>query len=192
VEPLVDGAIRLNGRELQTHSVPEAIAAGLSLVPENRKEQGLLLDFAICANISLPCLNKLSRRGVVNRALEATLAESSRDRLSIKTSAITRAAAELSGGNQQKVVLAKWLAMKPKVLIFDEPTRGIDVGAKAEVYHLMQALADEGVGILMISSDMEEVIGVSDRVAVMRRGHVSGILGRDELTEENILRLAVG
>lgn len=192
VEPLVGGTIRLNGRELKSHSVPEAIAAGLSLVPENRKEQGLLLDFPIYENIALPCLNKLSRRGVVDRRSEAALAENSRARLSIKTSSISRAAAELSGGNQQKVVLAKWLAMEPKVLIFDEPTRGIDVGSKAEVYHLMQTLADEGVGILMISSDMEEVIGVSDRVAVMRRGHVSGTLDRDELTEENILRLAVG
>ncbi len=192
IDPLSGGSIHLNGKELKSHSVPEAIASGLSLVPENRKEQGLLLDFAIRENIALPCLQTLSRFGIVDREREADLAEASRSRLAIKTSSISRAAAELSGGNQQKVVLAKWLSTKPKVLIFDEPTRGIDVGAKAEVYHLMQVLADEGVGILMISSDMEEVIGVSDRVAVMRRGHVSGFLGPNELTEENILRLAVG
>ncbi|GAB4512180.1 MAG: sugar ABC transporter ATP-binding protein [Roseibium sp.] len=192
VDPLLGGTIRLNGTELRSHTVPEAIEAGLSLVPENRKEQGLLLDFPIRENIALPCLRRLSRHGFVDRQGEARLAETLSARLAIRTSSLSRAAAELSGGNQQKVVLAKWLAMKPKVLVFDEPTRGIDVGAKAEVYHLMQALADEGVGILMISSDMEEVIGVSDRVAVMRRGGISGILNRDELTEENILRLAVG
>ncbi|MGX1500387.1 ribose transport system ATP-binding protein [Labrenzia sp. MBR-25] len=192
VDALSDGTIHLNGTELKSHSVPEAISAGLSLVPEDRKEQGLLLDFAIADNISLPCLNHLSRFGVVDRERETALAQASQARLSIKTSSIFHSAAELSGGNQQKVVLAKWLATNPKVIIFDEPTRGIDVGAKAEVYHLLQALARDGVGILMISSDMEEVIGVSDRVAVMRRGHVTGILNSDELTEENILRLAVG
>jgi ribose transport system ATP-binding protein len=192
VDPLPGGSIRLNGTELKPHSVPAAIAAGLSLVPENRKEQGLLLDFPISGNIALPCLKDLSRYGIVDRERETELAEASRRRLAIKTSSIARAAAELSGGNQQKVVLAKWLATHPRVIIFDEPTRGIDVGAKAEVYHLLQSLAQEGVGILMISSDMEEVIGVSDRVAVMRRGHVTGILNSDELTEENILRLAVG
>ena len=153
---------------------------------------GLLLDFTIAMNIALPCLESLSRFGVVNRVSEAALAQASQARLAIKASSVSRAVAELSGGNQQKVVLAKWLATQPKVIIFDEPTRGIDVGAKAEVYHLLQALAREGVGILMISSDMEEVIGVSDRVAVMRRGHVTGILNTDDLTEENILRLAVG
>ncbi|MCX2721366.1 sugar ABC transporter ATP-binding protein [Roseibium salinum] len=192
IDKLLGGSIRLDGKALQPHSVPAAIAAGLSLVPEDRKEQGLLLDFPIYENLTLPCLNTLSRFGVVDRARENELAESSRRRLSIKAGSLSSAAAELSGGNQQKVVLAKWLAMNPKVIIFDEPTRGIDVGAKAEVYHLMQALTEEGVGILMISSDMEEVIGVSHRVAVMRRGHVSGILNSDELTEENILRLAVG
>ncbi|MHA7777643.1 sugar ABC transporter ATP-binding protein [Roseibium sp. M-1] len=192
VDALSSGSIRLNGLELQSHSVPEAISAGLSLVPENRKEQGLLLDFPIAANIALPCLKNLSRWGMVNRERETALAQASQVRLAIKTRSVSSAAAELSGGNQQKVVLAKWLATQPKVIIFDEPTRGIDVGAKAEVYHLLQALAREGVGILMISSDMEEVIGVSDRVAVMRRGHVTGILNSDQLTEENILRLAVG
>lgn len=186
------GTIRINGEELAQGSVPEAILKGISLVPENRKEQGLLLDFAISQNIALPCLEKVSRRGVVDRRREGELAERSRRDLHIKAASLAGAAAELSGGNQQKVVLAKWLATEPKVIIFDEPTRGIDVGAKAEVYHLMQGLADAGVAVLMISSDMEEVIGVSDRVAVMRRGQIAGILTQPGLTEENILRLAVG
>ena len=186
------GTVTVRGEALPPESVEAALAAGLCLVPEDRKGQGLFLDFAIAENIALPNLSRLSRRGVVDRRAERALAEESRQRLAIKASDLSSAAANLSGGNQQKVVLAKWLAMNPGVIIFDEPTRGIDVGAKAEVYHLMQELADRGVAILMISSDMEEVIGVSDRVAVMCRGHVTGTLNRDELTEENILRLAVG
>ncbi len=192
IDPLVSGTIVLDGTELPPGSVAAAIAGGLSLVPEDRKEQGLFLDFAIAENIALPSLGSLSRMGFVDRAGEMQLAERSRDRLAIKASSLGRAVAELSGGNQQKVVLSKWLAMNPKAIIFDEPTRGIDVGAKAEVYHLMTALKQEGVAVLMISSDMEEVIGVSDRVAVMRRGEITGILNADALTEENILRLAVG
>lgn len=192
IDAPLGGSIRTNGEDLPPNSVPAAIAAGISLVPEDRKEQGLFLDFPIVGNIALPCLERLSRFGFVDRDEEAGLAERSRSRLAIRTASLLRAAAELSGGNQQKVVLAKWLAIGPKVIIFDEPTRGIDVGTKAEVYHLMQDLAEAGVGILMISSDMEEIIGVSDRVAVMRQGHVVGMLNENELTEENVLRLAVG
>ncbi|WP_417689060.1 sugar ABC transporter ATP-binding protein [Roseibium sp.] len=191
VDPTLDGEVVLNGTPLPPQSVVAAIEAGMSLVPENRKEQGLLLDFSIAENIVLPGLSHLARFGFVERDREKDLGERSRKRLAIKASSLGQAAAELSGGNQQKVVLAKWLAMRPKVIIFDEPTRGIDVGAKAEVYHLMQALADEGVAILMISSDMEEVIGVSDRVAVMCEGRITGVLNSNELSEEGILRLAV-
>ncbi len=191
VEPVKGGEVILNGTPLPDISVASSLANGLCLVPENRKEHGLFLDFPIYENISLPNLPKLQKRGFVDRRAERELAEQSRQRLSIKTATLANAVAELSGGNQQKVVLAKWLAMKPKVIILDEPTRGIDVGAKAEVYSLMQALADEGVCILMISSDMEEVIGISDRVAVMHNGNITGILNADELSEENILRLAV-
>jgi ribose transport system ATP-binding protein len=142
-------------------------------------------------NIAMPSHAALASRGFVDTGAVTRLAEESREKLQIKASGLNRAVAELSGGNQQKVVLAKWLAMNPKLIILDEPTRGIDVGAKAEVYHLMQELAGQGVAILMISSDMEEVIGVSDRVAVMCRGRITGILNRTEMTEENILRLAV-
>ncbi|TYC51284.1 sugar ABC transporter ATP-binding protein [Rhodobacterales bacterium] len=192
IDRALGGTVIVNGEELQPGSVPEAILKGISLVPENRKEQGLLLDFAISQNIALPCLERLSSHGIVDRKREGELAERSRQNLTIKAASLNGAAAELSGGNQQKVVLAKWLATEPKIIIFDEPTRGIDVGAKAEVYHLMQGLADAGVAILMISSDMEEVIGVSDRVAVMRQGQIAGTLTQQDLTEENILRLAVG
>ena len=124
--------------------------------------------------------------------MEAATAEIQRTNLAIKTPSLTTLARSLSGGNQQKVVLAKWLAMKPKIIIMDEPTRGIDVGAKAEIYRLMRELADAGVAVLMISSDMEEVIGVSDRIAVMHEGEISGILEPEQFSEENVLLLAVG
>jgi ribose transport system ATP-binding protein len=186
------GKVDIADRPLPRHSVAAALEAGLCLVPENRKEQGLFLDFSVAANIALPNLATLSRRWVVDLGAEQALARSGQERLGIKAAGLSRAAAELSGGNQQKVVLAKWLALNPRVIILDEPTRGIDVGAKAEVYALMRALAAEGVAILMISSDMEEVIGVSDRVAVMCRGALAGMLEGAATTEENILRLAVG
>ncbi len=185
------GEVILNGERLPPNSVAAAIGAGLCLVPENRKEDGLILDFSVLDNVALPNLDALSGRFIVDRSAEVSLGEASKEKLGIKTSSLNEAVASLSGGNQQKVVLAKWLAMEPKVIILDEPTRGIDVGAKGEVYALMRDLADAGVGILMISSDMEEVIGASDRVAVMNAGRVTGILGQDELTEQNILHLAV-
>jgi ribose transport system ATP-binding protein len=191
IDPALGGSIAVQGRTQPLHSVAEAIAAGICLVPEDRKAEGLLLDFAIADNITLPSLVQLSRKGRLDADAEQALATASRTQLQIKAPDLSRAVAELSGGNQQKVVLAKWLAMKPKVLIFDEPTRGIDVGSKAEVYHLMQDLAARGVAILMISSDMEEVIGVSDRVAVMCRGRIAGVLERAQVSEQAILRLAV-
>ncbi len=192
IDPVLHGSVKLRGEPLPPRSVAAAISRGLCLVPEDRKEQGLFLDFAIARNISMPSLPALARRGRVDLVAETAMAKQGQQALSIKAATLATAAAELSGGNQQKVVLAKWLAMKPRVMILDEPTRGIDVGAKAEIYRLMQALAADGVGILMISSDMEEVIGVADRVAVMRRGEVTGILGTNDLNEHNILSLAVG
>lgn len=185
------GAVRIDNQPLAANSVAAAIGAGLCLVPENRKEEGLVLDFAIRDNIALPNLNKLRRGWFVDRKAEHQLGRASQDKLGIKAATLDSAVAALSGGNQQKVVLAKWLAMEPRVIIMDEPTRGIDVGAKGEVYALMRALADQGTGILMISSDMEEVIGISDRVAVMSAGRITGILPAEALTEQNILRLAV-
>jgi ribose transport system ATP-binding protein len=142
--------------------------------------------------ILLPLWPGLARGGLVQRDAETRLAETQRRRLDIRAPDTATMVGSLSGGNQQKVVLAKWLAMTPRAIVFDEPTRGIDVGAKQEIYDILRALADAGVAILMISSDMEEVIGVSDRIAVMHEGRISGMLERDAFSEQNVLQLAVG
>ena len=147
---------------------------------------------SVASNISLPDLLAHSRVRLIDRASEVANAVRQKERLNIRAPAVSTAVGSLSGGNQQKVVLAKWLAMRPRVLIFDEPTRGIDVGAKNEIYLMLRRLADPGVAILMISSDMEEVIGVSDRIAVMHEGGISGFLERNQFSEQNVLRLAVG
>jgi ribose transport system ATP-binding protein len=188
----LSGTIRVDGRQLPPGSPMSAIAAGLYLVPEDRKRCGLVLDFPIRSNVTLASLRTYARHGLVDRAAEDRQAVAQCGRLDVRTPGVQVRAGSLSGGNQQKVVLAKWLSMRPVVLIFDEPTRGIDVGAKSEIYRLMRQLSDEGVGILMISSDMEEIIGVSDRVAVMHEGRIAGLLERDGLSEAAILSLAVG
>ena len=188
----LSGEVRVNGAPLDAGSPAEAIAAGLYLVPEDRKRTGLILEFPICENVTMANLRACLRNGVVSRSKQIEVSEEQRRSLSIKTPDVRNAAQAMSGGNQQKVVLAKWLSMDPKVIIFDEPTRGIDVGSKSEIYKLMRALADRGVGVVMISSDMEEVIGVSDRIVVMRDGGISGELQRSDFSEHNILTLAVG
>jgi len=192
VDQRYGGVVTLDGHAVLVRNATDAVARGIFLVPEDRKGEGILLDMPICENISLPNLEAYAPRSLVSPVLERAQAERSRTELGIKAPTVTTRTGSLSGGNQQKVVLAKWLAMQPRVLIFDEPTRGIDVGAKAEIYRLMRGLADAGVAVLMISSDMEEVIGVSDRIAVMHEGRISGLLGRPEFSEENVLRLAVG
>jgi ribose transport system ATP-binding protein len=186
------GTVLLDGQPVHFAAAADAIKAGIFLVPEDRKGTGILLDLPITENISLPNLAAYAPGLGVSREAERVQAEKSRRDLDIRAPSVLVRTGSLSGGNQQKVVLAKWLAMGPKVIIFDEPTRGIDVGAKSEIYRLMRGLADAGVAVLMISSDMEEVIGVSDRVAVMHEGRISGTIGRDRFSEENILRLAVG
>jgi len=192
IDPAQSGHVEIDGKQIPAGSVRAAIAAGICLVPEDRKSEGLFLDFSLAENIVLPNLAEIAKAGFVDRKAETGVAERFRSQLKIRTRRLDRAVSELSGGNQQKVVLAKWLGLDPKLIILDEPTRGIDVGAKAEVYRLMRDLAEGGAAVLMISSDMEEVIGVSTRVAVMRRGAIAGVLSRDEVTEEAILRLAVG
>lgn len=187
----VRGRINVGDAVLPHGDTAAAMREGLFLVPEDRKSDGLFLDFPIATNISQPSLPKLSWNGVVSRRRERELAERARIDLRIKAVSVDQTASELSGGNQQKVVLARWLALHPKVLVLDEPTRGIDVGAKAEVYAIMRSLAATGVAILMISSDMEELIGVATRVAVMRRGNVTASLEGDEITELNIMNNAV-
>ncbi len=186
------GEIMLKGQPIRLTSSADAVAAGIFLVPEDRKGTGLLLDLPISENVTLPNLQAYSTNAIVSSGAETKRAEISKRELDIRAPTVAVRAGSLSGGNQQKVVLAKWLAMKPNVIIFDEPTRGIDIGAKSEIYRIMRQLADSGVAVLMISSDMEEVIGVSDRVAVMHEGHITGILDRDQFSEENILQLAVG
>lgn len=192
VDPLLGGAVKLDGEAFVPRSARDAIARGVYLVPEDRKRSGLLLDMSLVGNISLADLPRHSKALVIDRAHERRTAEEQRRKLNIKTHSVETHAVTLSGGNQQKVVLGKWLSMRPKFIIFDEPTRGIDVGAKSEIYELMRALSDSGVAILMISSDMEEVIGVSDRIAVMHEGAISGFLGREDFSEHNVLLLAVG
>jgi ribose transport system ATP-binding protein len=192
IDPIYGGGFTLGGQPYGPRSSADAVVRGVFLVPEDRKGAGLLLDLPISENITLPNLGKHSAQLLVLRRKEIETAETQRRNLAIKTPQISTKAANLSGGNQQKVVLGKWLAMEPKVMIFDEPTRGIDVGSKAEIYRLMRGLADSGVAIMMISSDMEEVIGVSDRIAVMHEGRVSGELARNQFSEENILLLAIG
>ncbi len=192
IDRLIGGAIRIDGQH-KTISLPrQAITEGILLVPEDRKRSGLLLDISIAENIALPDLWTYASGGLVQASAIAANANRQKDRLGIKAVSVAEHAGTLSGGNQQKVVLAKWLSLNPKVLICDEPTRGIDVGAKQDIYRMLRGLADAGVAIIMISSDMEEVIGVSDRVAVMHEGRISGILERSELSEHSILLLAVG
>jgi ribose transport system ATP-binding protein len=186
------GEIKLKGQPIRLASSADAVKAGIFLVPEDRKGAGLLLDLPISENISLPNLQAYATNNLVSSGAEIKRAETSKRELDIRAPNMLARAGSLSGGNQQKVVLAKWLAMKPNVIIFDEPTRGIDIGAKSEIYKIMRVLADNGVAVLMISSDMEEVIGVSDRIAVMHEGHITGILDRNQFSEENILLLAVG
>ena len=192
VDPLRGGAIKLDGEPIRIAAPRAAIEHGIYLIPEDRKSSGLLLDVSIAENISLPDLASYLRFWLVNTARETENADRQRERLKIRTPDVATSVGSLSGGNQQKVVLAKWLSMRPKVLIFDEPTRGIDVGAKQEIYDMLRRLTDAGVAILMISSDMEEVIGVSDRIAVMHEGAISGFLDRSQFSEHNVLQLAVG
>ena len=182
----------MNGAPIELGGPRAAIDRGIFLVPEDRKRAGLLLDSSIARNISLPDLRSYARGLLVRNQAELDNAARQKQRLDIKAPSVKAEVGTLSGGNQQKVVLAKWLSMRPKVIIFDEPTRGIDVGAKHEIYEIMRALANSGVAVLMISSDMEEVIGVSDRIAVMQEGRISGFLDRPEFSEHNVMRLAVG
>ncbi len=168
--------------------------AGIALVPEERKEQGLFLSHSIATNLTFQVLSDFIHQLRVDKKKESNIVDEFKQKLSIKMASVEQTAGELSGGNQQKIVISKWLAAKPKVLILDEPTRGIDVGAKAEIYKLMHSLASEGVSIIMISSELPEIINNSSRVAIMREGHLAGILDQQETeaTQETIMSFAVG
>ena len=186
------GSISLQGRELHLRSPHDAIAAGLALVTEDRKAQGLVLGMSVRENVTLPHLDRFSHLGYVNRAAERVAVAKLKEELNIRTPSIEQVVRALSGGNQQKVVLAKWLLEKAKVICFDEPTRGIDVGAKAEIYELMVGLANSGTGILMASSELPEVLGMSMRILVMREGRIVGEFAGGKATQEQVMSLATG
>ena len=189
---VTNGKIRMNGREIKPKSAREAIEAGFSLVPEDRKKMGLVLIQTILRNISLPNLDQFSKVFSINSNAEMQASMQQAKSLSIKAPSLEVLAETLSGGNQQKVVISKWLLSKPEVLIMDDPTRGIDVGAKFEIYKLMNELAEKGVAIIMISSELEEVIGMSDRVMVMCRGHSTITMPVAEADKERVMALATG
>ena len=192
IDPLLAGEILIDGQKVEYDSPLKAMAAGLALVPEDRKQSGLLLDGSIAENIALANWPSFSKHGLVNEQVLHDHAGRQIANFDIHATGPRTAVEELSGGNQQKVVLAKWLPRRPRVLICDEPTRGVDVGARHEIYARLRKSSNEGAAVLLISSDMEEVLGVSDRIAVMHEGSVSGFLERDNFSEHNVLQLAVG
>jgi rhamnose transport system ATP-binding protein len=184
------GVVKVGGKKLKPHSARAAMAAGMALVPEDRRQQGLIMDLSIERNVTLPRSRALAKLGFLTGGGERQEARRWTERLRTKYRRLTDPVGTLSGGNQQKVVLAKWLAMAPKVLIVDEPTRGIDVGTKAEVHRLLDELAHQGLGIVMISSELPEVLGMSDRVVVMREGRATALLDRAEATSETVMTAA--
>lgn len=186
------GEILIDGVPVALHSPPEAMAAGIGFVPEDRKAMGLFLGLPVRENMSSASLDQISSRSFVSRTRERTLAKKYAKQLGLRESAIEVGAGTLSGGNQQKVVLARWLARHPKILILDEPTRGVDVGAKAEIYQLIRTIAAEGVAVVVISSELTEVLGIADRILVMREGYGVGELDAAEATERRVMAMATG
>lgn len=189
---VTQGTVRLEGSEINIHNGHEAMENGISLVPEDRKRHGLVLIQSIIKNVSLPNLDRFSAFMRVNQDAELSESLKFAKELAIKAPNLFVPVESLSGGNQQKVVIAKWLMSGPKILIMDDPTRGIDVGAKYEIYKLMNELSEKGISIIMISSDLQEVLGMSDRVMVMSQGHSNGMLDIEEATQERIMALATG
>jgi ABC-type sugar transport system ATPase subunit len=189
--PADGGEILLHGAPVRIESPSQAIGFRIGYVPEDRRQHGVVLEMPVASNASLASLNAVSSRGLIDRAAERVSAQGYVERLRIKTPSVATEVGALSGGNQQKVALARWLSIGPDVLILDEPTQGVDVGAKAEIHALIQDLAERGLAIIMISSELPEVLGMSDRVAVMHAGTVSGVLSRNEATQDKILALAL-
>ena len=186
------GVIRLNGRELSIHSPGDAIRAGIAYVPEDRRRNGVVGELPVRANITLAILDRLASGSLMQFAAEGDIAKAWVERLGVKTDGVDAPASSLSGGNQQKVAIGRWLATDPKVLILDEPTQGVDVGAKSECHRIMCDLAERGLAIIMISSELEEIMGMSDRIAVMRGGRIIGIVDRRDAQPETILGMALG
>jgi len=192
VDPYDTGSVTFRGSPLRKHSPRAAMAAGMALVPEDRRQQGLIMELSIERNVTLPRARALSRLGLLFGSAERSAAAKWTQQLQTKLSRLSDPVGTLSGGNQQKVVLAKWLATDPKLLIVDEPTRGIDVGTKAEVHRLMSSLAARGLAVVMVSSELPEVLGMADRVVVLREGRVAAQLTRAEATEESVMYAAMG
>jgi rhamnose transport system ATP-binding protein len=166
--------------------------AGIAYVPEDRRQHGVVIEMSVAANTTLANLAAVSQGGLIRRAEEQRAAQEYVDRFHIKTPSVSTAVEDLSGGNQQKVALARWLTRRPRLLILDEPTQGVDVGAKAEIHELMHSLAAQGLAILMISSELPEILGLSDRIVVMRAGRVAATLDRADATQDRVLALALG
>jgi L-arabinose transport system ATP-binding protein len=185
------GRVLIEGKEVSIRNANDAISKGIGLAPEDRKREGLILMRSVLENASMAIIKQLTRMHFVNRKKERSIAMDFIEKLNVRTPSLKQEVGKLSGGNQQKVVLARWLAAKPKLLILDEPTRGIDVGAKAEIYHLIDDLANQGLGIMFISSELPEILGLSDRIYVMQNGKITGELIGKEATEESILELAM-
>jgi rhamnose transport system ATP-binding protein len=190
ITPATGGQIIIDGQPVSITSPRQAMDLGLAYVPEDRQHHGLVLPMPIAYNITLPKLADYAAGGWIKNGNENQAAQNAATQLAVKASSIWQKGNELSGGNQQKVVLAKWLSTKPRVLILDEPTRGIDVGTKAAVHGLMSQLAAEGIAIIMISSELPEILGMSDRILVMREGHLTAQMSRDEATQEKIMLAA--
>lgn len=188
-QPLDSGEIRVGGKAVKPGSPASAIKAGIAFLPEDRKSEGIIPGLSVRENIITAAMPRLSRAGLVSEKAQNEIVERFMTRLGIKASSPDQPVGELSGGNQQKVLLARWLCMNPKVLILDEPTRGIDVGAKAEVQHLIDELAEQGLGVVMISSELEEIVEGSDRVVVLRNGTVAGTLSGDDINEDNLMEM---
>jgi rhamnose transport system ATP-binding protein len=193
VEPADSGEIAFGNKSERIRSPEQALRLGIAYMTEDRRQIGLTMPMSIATNITLPTLRKyLSKLGLVKPDEEVATAEHYRQRLSIRTPSVHELVGRLSGGNQQKVMLSKWLNTQPQLLILDEPTRGIDVGAKAEVHHIINDLAAQGLGIILISSDMPEIMAMSDRILVMREGRQMAIFSREEATQEKVLTAAMG
>ena len=192
IDPILGGQFQIDGRPVRYRTPVGAVKAGMAMVPEDRKAHGLVLPMPLCRNIGLTVLSRLGSWPWYNRLAETQLARRLANELTIHAASLQQTTGLLSGGNQQKVVLAKWLASEPRVFVLDEPTRGVDVGAKSEIYRLIFELSAKGVGIMMISSEMEEIIGVSDRVIVMHEGSIQGELTGDQINEEAVMSLAIG
>jgi ribose transport system ATP-binding protein len=191
-DPVDSGSVRMAGQPLSRQHPSASIAAGLGFLTEDRKQHGLVLQCSVTENITLTILDDVSRLGVLDLGAERARARKLVDKLRIRAASLDQEVVNLSGGNQQKVVLARWLAARCRVLLFDEPTRGIDVGAKAEIYELIGELVEQGVAVILISSEMPELLGLADRVAVMHEGRLQGVLRRSEATQEMIMELALG